>query len=76
MDYEFRILVAEKELAHLREMQKLNAGRLDVADTRLDRIQELVLKTAETVDTLTANVNALSIKIDTLVDAMFRSRSN
>jgi DNA repair exonuclease SbcCD ATPase subunit len=41
-DYEFRITWAEKELAHLKEMQALASERQNTTDDRLDRIQTIL----------------------------------
>ena len=64
VDYEFRIISAEKELEHLREMQKLHASRLDINDTRSDMLQEIVLRTATTVDKLAIKIDVLATKMD------------
>jgi hypothetical protein len=54
MDYEFRILLAERELAHLKEMQALQRAHLDTHDRsfeaageRLNRIESLLEQTAQ-----------------------------
>jgi hypothetical protein len=61
MDYEFRIKVAERELAHLREMQKLTeahqdthdmsiaalGGRMDRVEANLETTSELLRETAK-----------------------------
>jgi hypothetical protein len=54
VDYEFRIKVAEKELAHLHEMQKLFAAHQDTHDTsitalggRMDRVEANLEATSE-----------------------------
>ncbi len=90
MDYEFRILAAEKELAHLRDMQKLNATRLDVGDERFDAIESVLARTVATnqrtannlellgvkVGLLGAKVDLLAEKIDKLVDGLFKPAQN
>ncbi|MDQ2775052.1 MAG: hypothetical protein M3Y57_09065 [Acidobacteriota bacterium] len=67
MDYEFRIKVAERELAHLIEMKTLQDGRPDANDKRLDAIQHLAETTANTVDNLAVKVDILASKADLLV---------
>jgi hypothetical protein len=76
MDYEFRILVAEKELAHLREMHALMRSHIDAHDAsftaaigRFDRIE--------------TNLEKLSLlqiqteqKLQGLIDALVREHSN
>ncbi len=54
MDYEFRILLAERELAHLKEMQSLQRIHLDTHDRsfeaaaeRLNRIESLLEETVQ-----------------------------
>lgn len=44
MNYEIRIAMAERELAHLKEMQKLEQTRLDAHDSSLDALEKLHLQ--------------------------------
>lgn len=63
MDYEFRIVVAERELAHLREMQQLTRSHLDAHDRsveaalqRFERIEGYLEQTAQAQARTEANL--------------------
>src|SRR6266542_191320 len=60
MDYEFRIAWAEKELAHLKEMQALSADRQNITDDRLDRMQAILLSHSEMFTDVHATLHQLS----------------
>lgn len=70
MDYEYRILLAEKELAHLKEMQKLLGQHQDTTDLRLAKIQEMLHDAIAAITSLTAQVAATSADLQTLVKAL------
>ena len=83
MDYEYRILLLEKELTHLREMKDLAGRRMDAQDDRataaIDLIHATTEKLKETVEhlnTLTLHVETLSVKVDALVSALLRDHPN
>lgn len=97
MDYEFRITLAEKELAHLKEMQALVRTRADTADDRLGRIEDIIRdhtemfadvhatlhevselqkEQARAVLVLTGTVDALTGKVDALVEALLHQGPN
>jgi phage shock protein A len=76
MDYEFHILVAERELAHLREMQALTRSHVEAHDSsfkaveaRFDRIERYLERTE-------ANLAAMSEKFNGLIDALPREHGN
>jgi hypothetical protein len=75
MDYEFRIKLAEKELAHLREMHDLHRNRMDANEQGFESLRAIVERTAANLDVLTVQVSRLEAKIDTLVDALLRGRN-
>jgi hypothetical protein len=90
VDYEYRILLAEKELAHLREMQQLREQHHDTPDLRLDKIQKILHETTAAIASLAAqaitgradlqtlgdHVDALTGRIDALVKALLREHPN
>lgn len=83
MDYEFRIQLAERELAHLKELQQMQRSHLDTHDQSIEAIHgNLALlisannATAQNLESLTARVDTLATKIDTLVDALLRQPRN
>jgi hypothetical protein len=76
MDYEFRIKLAEKELAHLKEMQDIMRTHQDVHDasfaavnTTLDRIEGILEK-------LSVAQLATEQKLQSLIDVLLRDHSN
>ena len=76
MNYEYRILLAEKELAHLREMQAIMQSHQDTHDqgfvavaSRLDRIEE-------NLDRLVAAQLVTEQKLQGLIDILTREHSN
>ena len=76
MDYEFSILAAEKELAHLKEMQALYAAHQEVHDkafaavgSRLDRIEEILEK-------LALAQAATEQKLQSLIEILVREHRN
>jgi hypothetical protein len=83
MDYEFRILAAERELAHLRAMKDLQAQRLDVQDHWLTEMQRVIgeiaattQRTSNNLELLGVKVDLLATKIDKLVDGMLKPAKN
>ena len=76
VDYEFRILMLEKETAHLREMKDLHSARMDAHQGSLDTIEGLLRENSCQLVTLTANVNTLAGKVDALVSALLREHPN
>jgi len=76
MDWEFKIQVMERELAHLREMKDLHNARLNAGDARHDALEALVTDLGKSVTQLTVNVTVLAAKIDTLVQALLAPHSN
>jgi hypothetical protein len=84
MDFEFKIRMLDKELAHYREMQELMRSRLDTHDSGIDAIVETFARAAsiqeqtnETVKTLAGDlkiladtVGVLAQKVTGLIDAM------
>lgn len=83
MDYEFRITLLEKELAHVRELQQLRGGRQDINDERLDKCQALVIETATNlsrceavVESLGGKLDHLTADVDRLVKLMLGQKTN
>jgi outer membrane protein TolC len=90
MDYEFHILMAEKELAHLRQMQALTQSHVEAHDNsfeaverRFERIdgylEQIAANQARTEANLArteANLAALSEKFNGLIDALTREHGN
>lgn len=88
--YEFRIKVAERELAHLREMQALTDLHLDAHDRslkaveeRFERIEAYLDRTEANLVIITGNLTALterltdlSPKFSGLIDALAREHGN
>ncbi len=70
-------------MAHLREMRKLNAIRLDTSDLGFEGV-EIVLTETATIANRTANnlellgvkIDLLATKIDKLVDGLLRPAKN
>ena len=83
MDYEFRILLAEKELAHLREMHGLMRTHIDVHDTgfkaaeeRFERIEGNLERTNTTLAETALLQKVTEQKLQSLIDLLVREHSN
>lgn len=83
MDYEFHILLAEKELAHLREMQALTRSHVEAHDgsckaveARFERIDGYLEQIAVNLARTEVNLAALSEKFNGLIDALTREHGN
>jgi chromosome segregation ATPase len=90
VDYEFRIKVAERELAHLREMQALTQAHLDAhdksfnavearferIDAYLEKIAQAQVRTEANLVVLTDRLTDLSQKFNGLIDALTREHGN
>jgi hypothetical protein len=76
MDYEFKILLLEKETAHLREMQALTRAHVDVHDTTLASLEQIALRTERNLEAISAHVEALAAKLEALVAALLREHPN
>ena len=90
MDYEFKILLLEKETAYLREVQALTRAHVDIHDTGIAALHQITMRTERNLesisghlDALTVNIEALSLKVDrltanmeTLVAALLREHPN
>jgi hypothetical protein len=84
MDFEWKIRMLEKQLAHYHEMQELMPSRLDTHDNRLEAIIDTLARagkiqeqTNQTVKTLAADlkmlsetVGVLAQKVSGLIDAL------
>lgn len=68
MDYEYRILLLEKDLAHAREMQQIMRGRMDTHDTGFEHLKNGMIDARERLDRIEINVEAISTKMDALTD--------
>jgi predicted nucleic acid-binding Zn-ribbon protein len=83
MDYEYQITLLEKELAHYKEMQSLIRQHLDAHDAsfeavgnRMDRIEANLDRAASLSVSTEAKIQAVSEKLDRLVDVLLRSHKN
>jgi chromosome segregation ATPase len=90
MDYEWKILMLDKEVAHLREMKDLGRGRMDAHGASIEALHgylnaiagnlkettESLSKTAVTVEAISTRVESLSVKLDALVEALLREHPN
>ena len=83
MDYEFHILLHEKELAHLREMQELTRGRLAAHDRSIEAlhattgaIAEQLKEMAASHVQLQAELATLTLNVNTLVRVLLRDHPN
>ncbi len=83
MDYEFRIKLAETELAHLREMHALTRLHLDGHDrsieeiaSRTGRIEANLEKLTEAQLVTEVQMQALQIGLKSLIDAIAREHRN
>jgi predicted transcriptional regulator len=83
MDYEFRIQVAEKELAHLREMQRLMRSNLDAHDASFDAAIKRFERIEANLESVSAMQKTLSTaqlvteqKMQGLIDLLVREHAN
>ena len=76
MDYEFRIKLAEKELAHLRDMQEIQRQRQDTTDARFEAIERLLFESVQLNKQTAENLAVLTAKFDTLIEALGRQPRN
>jgi hypothetical protein len=53
MDYEYRIKIAERELAHLREMQALHTAHMDVTDKAIEACGTIMERVESNLEKLT-----------------------
>lgn len=67
MDYELRIAMAERELAHLKEMQKLEQARLDAHDTSLAAFQARHAQAVEDHDREMKELRAIVMEIGVML---------
>ncbi len=83
MDYEFHIQLAEKELAHLREMQPLMRSHQEAHDrsftvvgSRLDRIEENLENVTSVLKELSLAQAATEQKLQGLIEILTRGERN
>lgn len=83
IDYEYRITVAEKELAHLREMQALARAHREAHDqpfaavaTRMERIEDNLDKATAILKDLSVAQKVTEQKFQGLIDILVREHSN
>lgn len=76
MDYEFKILLLEKETAHLREMQALMRTHLDAHDTTLKSLEAIMLRTEGNLERISSNMESLTEKLAALIAALLREHPN
>jgi len=77
MDFDWRIRMLDKELAHYREMQELMRSRLDTHDNSIEAIVDALVRAAtsqeqtnETVKTLAETVKTLAGDLKILADTV------
>lgn len=76
MNYEFRIELAEKELAHLREMQSLIRARQDAYDQAVDAAIARFTRIEENLEKLTAAQLVTEQKLQSLIAILAREHGN
>lgn len=90
MDYEYRILIAEKELTHLREIQAISRAHQDAhgqsiaaidtilqrVETNLERLSALQIVTEEKMHGLMTNQLAIGQKLQGLIEVLASEHSN
>lgn len=83
MDYEWRIQIAEKELAHLREMQTLAHAHQDTTDqnvhilgNRMDRVEADLAETAANLKEASNLAKVTQQKLTELINALHGGQRN
>jgi hypothetical protein len=83
MNYDVRIRELEAELAHVREMQAIHRDHLrsleeghDYTGTRLAAIETSLETLTANVTALTGTVNHMAANVDRLVSALLREHPN
>ena len=83
MDYEFQIQRHERELAHLREMQKLLESHQDTTDQRLDKMQAILRDATAAIAALAeqavitrADLQTIAANVAALTRALLRGHPN
>jgi hypothetical protein len=83
VDYEFKIRMLEREIAHLKEMQQLQSGRLDIHDRGFDAVHETLAETgrmlrqsALELEEMRGIVRESQVMLKQLLDAMLTGRRN
>jgi predicted transcriptional regulator len=76
MNYEFAIRRLEAELAHVREMEAINRDHVEALDKGHEYTGNRLAAIEAALETLTADVTALTANINKLVDALLREHRN
>lgn len=83
MDYEFQIRLAEKELAHLKEMQAIMRSHIDAHDAsfqvmseRFERIEANLEKITTSQVRTELNLAGIAEKFNGLIDLLTREHGN
>lgn len=76
MDYEFRIKIAEKELAHLKEMQSLFLARQDAHDASIAMLDKITGQIEANLEQITALQLVTERKLQNLIDVLVREHGN
>lgn len=76
MDYEFRIKIAEKELAHLKEMQALFRAHQDALDVSIGALSTVTERIEANLERLTAAQLLTEQKLQNLIDILVREHGN
>jgi archaellum component FlaC len=66
MDFDFRIRLLEKELAHYREMQDLVRARLDTHDNSIEAIADALVRLTKSQEQTNESVKTVAESIKTL----------
>jgi septation ring formation regulator EzrA len=76
VDYEFQIRLAEKELAHLREMQAIMRSHQDAHDQSLSVIGSRLDRIEDNLEKVTALQAVTEQKLQGLIDLLVREHRN
>jgi septal ring factor EnvC (AmiA/AmiB activator) len=83
MDYDFRIKLAEKELAHLQEMQQIARERQDTTDSAIVSIKTILERTEKNIEALSEGLVQLQVSqaktekmLQDLIAALLREHPN
>ena len=83
MDYEYRIQLAEKELAHYREMQTILRSHQDAHDRSIEGLKTIQQRTEANLEKLSvaqlvteARLESLGKALEAFIAALAREHSN
>ena len=76
IDYEFTIKRLERELAHAREMQKMQEAHLDTHDRSIEALGTVTSVMDERLEKITIDLEILTGNVKALVEALLRQPHN